>query len=357
MICNELYNEQGLGNQIWAYAVTRIIAQRNGCDFSILKKERFKGQSFMDIDFGAPIFGGHTSKKGYLFTLPKGIKHYYAEKRELLGNTLLDMTDDISRTDPNLLSIPSYTKFDGNCQSVKYLQGHREDILKWLPIKEEYQQYRTDENVCVIHLRCGDFMQSKAFLPIQYYKNAMEHMRSINPDIVFQCVTDQKEAAEKLLPGVSVIGSALLEKKDTHKAGHHHGGPVGIDFSLLLHAHYLIIPNSSFSWWAAYLNVDKKTVVAPKYWARFNIADGLWSPSDIITDDFTYIDKEGRMFSSSQCWSEKDAFEEKNAHLFNADNALNKPWKKHRFLITVYGAFFIKKLPTIKRRFLALLGH
>lgn len=358
MICNELYNEQGLGNQLWNYAVTRIIAKRNGCDFCILRKERFKGKEFMELDFGTPLYGGQASKRGYLFKLPNGIKNYYSEKRELLGDTLSDMSDDISRTDLQLLNLPPYTKFDGNCQSTRYLDGHREDILRWISIKDNYKKYHPGQNVCIIHLRYGDFMQSKAFLPIEYYKNAMEHIKSIDKNVIFQCVTDQKEMAEKLLPGVTIIGSTLLDSRDTNNAHHHHGGPIGIDFCLLMNAQYVIIPNSSFSWWAAYLNNSKKAVVAPKYWGRFNIADGFWSPSDIITDGFTYLDKDGKMFSSAECWLEKNDFEKTHEDMFNANNHLNVPWKKHRFLIIAYAVFFIKKLPIIKKRIIkTVLGH
>lgn len=356
MICNELYKEQGLGNQLWNYILTRIIAKKNGYGFCILKKERFKGKEFMDLDFGEHLSGGHTSKRGYIFKLPNGIKNYYSEKRELLGSTLYDMSDDISRTDSQLLTLPSYTKFDGNCQSTKYLNGYKEDILKWISVKDEYiKKYKTDSNICIIHLRFGDFTKSKAFLPIEYYKNAMEHIKTINKDVIFQCVTDQKDRAEELLPGVKIIGSALLDALDTNKANHHHGGPIGIDFCLLMNAYYLIIPNSSFSWWAAYLNTNKKIVIAPKYWARFNIADGFWSPSDIITDEFTYLDKDGKIFSSTKCWQEKDTFEKKHANMFNSNNNLNKQWKKYKFIPLAYIVFFIKKIPTIKKRIMKII--
>lgn len=355
MICNELYNEQGLGNQLWNYVTTRIIAKNNGHDFSILKKERFKGKDFIDLNFGQILLGGQTSQRGYLFKLPNGINNYYSEKRELFGKTLSDMSDDISRTDPKLLTLPPYTKFDGNCQSTKYLDGHREDILKWISIKDEYKKYKTNPNVCVIHIRFGDFTQSKAFLPIEYYKDAMKYIKSIDKNVIFQCVTDQKEKAEKLLPGVTVIGSSLLDISDKNKADHHHGGPIGIDFCLLMNAYYLIIPNSSFSWWAGYLNINKKIVIAPKYWARFNIADGFWSPSDIITDDFIYLDKNGKSFSSNKCWEEKNNFEKKHEGIFNSNNSLNKEWKKYNFLPIAYLVFFIKKLPTIRKRLLKLV--
>ncbi len=64
----------------------------------------------------------------------------------------------------------------------KYLEGHREDILQWIPIKEEYKQYKTDTNTCIIHLRFGDFTNQKdVFLPASYYKNAMEYLLRENP--------------------------------------------------------------------------------------------------------------------------------------------------------------------------------
>lgn len=351
IICNELYKSQGLGNQLWNYAVTRIIAQKNGYDFSILKPERFKGKDFIDIDFGQKLTGGQTSPGGYIFRLPNGIENYYCEKRELYGQatTLSDMSQDISRTNPALLSLPANTKFDGNCQSTEYLNGYRKDILNWITVKKEYSAYQPEPDVCLIHLRLGDFRQHQAFLPIEYYKNAMDYIRSLKSDVFFQCVTDQKELAEEMLPGIKVVGSSLLNQKDEHRADHHHGGPIGIDFSLLMNAQYLIIPNSSFSWWAAYLNRVKKAVIAPKYWARFNIADGLWSPADIITEDFIYLDKEGKGFSPAQCQQEKTDFEKKHHHLFNTDNTLNKI-QKPRSTIEAYFRFFIKKFPVLLKK-------
>jgi len=316
MIINEFYNGQGLGNQLWNYVLLRIIAKNNACGFYAMARERFKGIEFMDIDFGTEYTGE--------------IKHYYREKTEFLLGTDID----ISRTDPELLKLIPYTKFDGNCQSTKYLEGHRQDILMWIKIKDEFKKYTTDNNVCVIHFRSGDFKKIKeVFLPYEYYQHAMDYVRKINKNITFYCVTDEKEEAERMLPGVEIIGAALLEKNDSKKASHHQGGPIGVDFSYLLNASYLIIPNSSFSWWAAYLNTRKNVVIAPKYWARHNISNGYWSNSDIITDSFTYLDTKGTAFTSEECWKEKKVFE---ASLGNIFSLIPQP---KRNLI-----YFIKKL-------------
>ena len=306
MISNELYDGQGLGNQLWNYAVTRVAAHRKGYGFSILGQEKFKGRDFMSLDFGIKLKGGFSPEGGPPHSLPQGILHYYRERKEVLRDTKVD----ISRTDPGIFEMGESTKFDGNCQSTKYLEGYRDKILSWIKIKDEYKQFVLDKNACVIHMRCGDFASIKdVFLPQSYYLKAMECIKTLNPEVKFFCVTDEKEKAESILPGVEVIGSVLQGKEDQNKASHHRGGPIGVDFSYLMNATYLIIPNSSFSWWAAYLNTKRKVVVAPKYWARYNTSDGFWSTSDIITPGFVYLDREGKPCTAEECSREKAVFE------------------------------------------------
>ena len=308
MIVNEFHDGQGLGNQLWNYALARIISKKSGCDFFILNNSSFKGKSFMEIDFG------RSPDSETLSSMTK-----YSERIEYLSGTDID----ISRTDPKLLDIHAKTIFEGNCQSTKYLAGQRENLLGWIKIKDEYKKYSTGKDACVIHLRCGDFKKIKdVFLPAQYYTHAMDHIKKLNPNIKFYCVTDEKDEAEKILPGVEVIGSALQIDEDTDKASHHKGGPVGIDFALIMNAKYLIIPNSSFSWWAAYLNTHKAIVIAPKFWARHNISKGYWSTSDIITDGFTYLDKSGKAFTSEQCWLEKEIYEANHPEIFSQEKML-----------------------------------
>jgi hypothetical protein len=313
MIANELYDGQGLGNQLWNYVVCRVLADKKRSAFSILGREKFKGKDFMDLDFGVILRGGSSPEGGPPRKLPTGLDVYYRERKEVIRGT----TVDISRTDPGLLAIPEQTKFDGNCQSTVYLKGYREKIISWLKIKNDFKKYSLGDNACVIHMRCGDFAGIKdVFLPPSYYLQAMKYIKKQNPKVKFYCVTDEKEKAQSILPDIEVIGSATMTEVDSYKASHHKGGPVGIDFSYLANAAYLIIPNSSFSWWAGYINTRAKIIVAPKYWARYNTSDGFWSTSDIITDFFTYLDKEGKVFTAEECSAEKTAFESTHQNNF-----------------------------------------
>ena len=44
MIISEIYYGSGIGNQIWHYVVTRLIAERLGYKYGIMGKDRWKGQ-------------------------------------------------------------------------------------------------------------------------------------------------------------------------------------------------------------------------------------------------------------------------------------------------------------------------
>ena len=312
MIATELYNGQGFGNQLWVYAVTRIIADSKKCGFSILSKNEFKGKEFMDLDFGEDL-GEYNSNEGPCNILPNGIKNYYAEKKEIHSELNLD----ISRTDYKLFDVPNETKIDGNLQSTKYLKNKREDILKWFKINHFKNYDFLDENSCIIHLRCGDFYgQKDVFLPESYYRNAMSIIKKENEKVKFYCVTDQPNIARRVFSDIEVIGSSIDGVEDNLMASHHFGGSISTDFSIMSRVKYLIIPNSSFSWWAAYLNTESKMIIAPKYWSRFNISNGYWSTSDMIADEFLYLDREGKIFTPIECEEEKQIFEEQNLNIF-----------------------------------------
>ena len=64
MIVTELYNGQGLGNQLWSYVVTRTLALDRGFDFGVMHPEKFKGSAFLDMDFGKQVIGGAGPEGG-----------------------------------------------------------------------------------------------------------------------------------------------------------------------------------------------------------------------------------------------------------------------------------------------------
>lgn len=285
MIITELYNGQGLGNQLWSYVVTRTLAYDKGFDFGIMNPHKFKGKEFLDLDFGCEVVGGIGPEGGPPEELPKDIEHYFVEKDVWYHKFKCDIRD----FDNNLLNIYDKTKIEGYFQSEKYIIHRKNEIKKWLKVKPEFDCYDfSDENICVLNIRGGEYKGTdELILPREYWINAINNMLRINENLEFIIISDDLQYARKLLP--------------QYKAFHFN---IGLDYAIVKNAKYLILANSSFSFFPAWTSETIKYVIAPKYWARHNISDGFWACAFNMYQDWNWQDRSGQLFTFDECEKE-----------------------------------------------------
>jgi hypothetical protein len=254
MITPELIGR--LGNQMFQYAVARIIAEKNGYNFYISKDKSAHDQNiseFFNLDMG----------------IDDGNQH-----------TVYQQDSMIQKFDPNIFHLPDGTKISGFFQTEKYFDGYEDKVKTWFNFdltnktKELLNQYDTNE-YCFIHFRGTDYKHmTDWWLPFSYYQNAMNKIKEIKPDIKFLIITDNSDDAREYFDGYDILSNDLMT-----------------DFGLLYMSKYCIIPNSSFSWWAAWLSDDKEIIIAPDRWFNYNnryLGHGF-IPVDIMTKKFTYI--------------------------------------------------------------------
>lgn len=108
----------------------------------------------------------------------------------------------------------------------------------------------------------------------------------------FQIVTDDNEYAKRLLPQFPIISTQLLKesKKNLQDVIEN---KIAKDFSLLQQARHLILSNSTFAWWAAWTNPNVQNVIAPKFWGYPRNEFNLWSPGNIVVNEWQYLDRTG----------------------------------------------------------------
>jgi len=284
MIVTEIYNGQGMGNQLACYVTTRVVAKDLGFDFGIMNPHKFKCLDFMDLDFGLPVTGGSGREGGPPDTLPDGIQYYFKERYNVLPNGA-----NVTIDDPNLLQISDNTKIDGIFQSENQIIHRRDEIRQWLKVKPEKDCYDySDPNICIINYRGGEYTYMPwVLIRHEYWMNAIDKMKSINPNMKFVVITDDVETSKKQFPDFEVYHF-----------------DIGKDFSIIKNAHYLIISNSSFPIFAIMMNEDVKHVIAPKYWARHNVSDGYWSCGYNIYKNYNYLDREGNFSTYEECVEE-----------------------------------------------------
>lgn len=170
--------------------------------------------------------------------------------------------------DKNFFMLGSKVYLQGYFQSPKYFapieKMLRDEIIFPQQAQQRMatavQQLQAGPSVSV-HLRRGDYRTPEAYryhgiLPATYYKKAIAQVKLWFPDARFYLFTNDAEWAETEMGITDAVIAAQLWKTAAIE-----------DLYLMSCCHHHIIANSSFSWWAAWLNNrhDKK-VIAPKQW-------------------------------------------------------------------------------------------
>lgn len=302
MIITELYNGQGLGNQLWSYVVTRTLALDRGFDFGIMNPNKFKGKDFLNLDFGKQVTGGSGPEGGPPEVLPQGIISYYVEKDTWYDKYKCDIRD----FDSDLLNVNDNTKIEGYFQSEKFILHRKNEIRDWLKVKEDYDCYDfCHDNICVINIRGGEYKAHKdLILPKKYWIDAIQNMLRVNSKLNFVIITDDVQYAGEMFP--------------KYRSFHFE---IGKDYSIVKNSKYLILANSSFSFFPAWTSETVKYIIAPKYWARHNISNGFWACAFNLYRNWMWQDRNGDLFTYDECEREYYTYKVNN----KIDNLKGKP--------------------------------
>ncbi|MCH5254593.1 MAG: alpha-1,2-fucosyltransferase [Lachnospiraceae bacterium] len=154
-----------------------------------------------------------------------------------------------------------------------------------LSVQAESYLWKIEQTKSVsIHVRRGDYLlpENQALFgnicTDRYYEHAMQVMAAKHPGCVFYLFTNDADWAKDWLGKNSensqkIIPVQLPDEKDYEA------------LILMSRCRHNILANSSFSWWASYLNDNPdKTVIAPEKWLNG------WDCRDIYRADMIRLD-------------------------------------------------------------------
>lgn len=310
MIVTELYHGQGLGNQLFAYVTTRMLAHKLGYDFGIMGHQNFgdsrvnnKGFYFMNLNFGKEVVGGSSPPGGPPTELPNKIENYYVEHSHAYKKAL-QLGVDIRLTDKKLFNILDNTKIDGLFQSEEYFGDRLDLVKKWLKVLDEYEHMDTNgKNICVINFRGGDMVGNVGgFVPRSYWDKAIQRMIEYNPYMEFCIVTDDVKTANLMLP----------EYPAYHR-------DVAWDYVAIKNARNVICSTSTFACFPLWTSETLEYCIAPKYWFDHNRSQGWWSLGcSIYSYPTHYMDRDGRLFTPEECKVEWEEYK-KTSNIYEGD--------------------------------------
>ena len=128
----------------------------------------------------------------------------------------------------------------------------------------------------VVHVRRTDYVTFggphvggiNLTLPLSYYQDALKQLPCEECNVLF------------LSDDIDFVKQHFQFENAIYVQGNSEIG----DFQLIMQADYLVLANSSFSWWGAYLNTVVKKVIAPKYWLGIKINKEY--PAGIVNSDW-----------------------------------------------------------------------
>ena len=273
----------GFGNQLFQYAAGLSLAKHHSTDLKIdithLQKPDEVTGTFRKVDVynlaETPLVAT-TEELNYYQNLPTTIKY----KNKLLPFYKRKIYKEKSnKFDTNFFDAGSNLMLRGNRQSEKYFKPcarlikEKFSLLDQIiePVKK-YADYFNKHNSVSVHIRRGDYLSAVALewlglLPMSYYEQAINLFKQGFPDCIFYIFSDDICWVKKNLQikYEHVFVSTNFSKSSME------------DFYLLSQCKHNIVANSTFSWWAAWLNnnVDKM-IIAPRKWynmEKLNNAD------------------------------------------------------------------------------------
>lgn len=158
-------------------------------------------------------------------------------------------------------------KINGYFQSPKYFQNYYKQIIKLISLdkqqkltKEKYKEYFNNK-VISLHFRIGDYIKKPDYhliLNTKYYIDALKIIleKDNNCDTVLYFNEEQDNYTVKNM--INNIKNLYPELKLIQYS---YNIPDWEQLLLMSLCNHNIIANSSFSWWAAYFNVNPEKIV------------------------------------------------------------------------------------------------
>ena len=166
--------------------------------------------------------------------------------------------------DNEFTKLKNNTYLFGYWQTEKYFKDYRKDLLHLITrkyeISEDCKNYIDKVQGCnsvAVHIRRGDYVELGICLDYSYYQKAFSFIEKINKDLVYFIFSDDKEYARQMF--------AADAKRQFEYVQYNSSNPTLDDFFIMKACKHIIMANSSFSWWAAWLNDNPdKIVLHPK---------------------------------------------------------------------------------------------
>lgn len=283
----------GLGNQLFQYGFGKYLSRLLNTKVKFDVQTTRNNKNFTSRDLEPAIFNSITElaskdeiREMKLFT--KGfferLERKIIEKLPFMNNAFY--VEKPFSKESKIQYFKDNCYYDGYWQSFKYLDNIDRAFIKEDAIKSnlDAQNAALLKDILIgqsigLHIRRGDYLSNKKNASIfevcslNYYQRAVQYFTEMMPESVYYIFSDDIMWAKKNLTGNQFIH---VENKK----------PL-VDLYLMSKCKHNIISNSTFSWWASWINQNPdKRIIAPKLWYKGKLNESTF---ELIPDNWKRI--------------------------------------------------------------------
>lgn len=285
----------GLGNQMFQYAFALSLQEKFPHEEVLIDVSHFhylfmKKWGAANLHNGYEInkiFPNATLRKASIWQLMRVtwvMPNYFLSRilRRLLPKRKTEFIQSPSEYfvfNPNVYGLTGSFYYEGIWESISYYLPIQDKIRQIFQhpqpnkINAAYINRLKTTNSVGIHVRRGDYLSTaifKGICEVDYYRRAIaEILKDGQMHSFFIFSNDMKWCRNNILP--------LIGDNEYIEVRENTGENSCWDMFLMSYCSDLIIANSSFSWWGAFLNTRGGTVIAPRRWANRNAQFDIWA--------------------------------------------------------------------------------
>lgn len=258
----------GLGNQIFTLNFIKFLEKNNFKVFAITdfyKSSQISSLNTEKREFYLDLNSYNTNRINSKLIinlisvlLNQKNKKFYKKIFSKIINSLIEIVEDVNLI--NMKKNKFIFIFDGYWQSYDLLMPDIE--LRNLLSKDKkfnfFNNFKVEKNSIAIHIRRSDYLNLKEELSVDYYIKAINYCKENIEDFKFTIFTDDIQWVKnnEIFNNINNINVAL--KENTVK-----------DFISMAKCGNHIISNSTYSYLAAYINLNPKGItLAPYPWFK-----------------------------------------------------------------------------------------
>lgn len=273
----------GLGNQLFQYAAGRYLADRFNLElFFDLTSLNLPALRYTKRSFELNNFRISGSK---LPTVKALAYRAAIALPQAFGSQIFKCTDadDLALTDK--VSCKDTYYLTGYWQTYRYADAISDDLVRHLIPRSTLdaesialiRSARESNSVC-LHVRRGDYVtlpsanKHHGVLSLDYYNQAIRYISNRQEKPNFFVFSDDIDWC---------MAHLNLAEFKVRFVNHNSGSNSWRDLVCMANCKSLVIANSSFSWWAAWLSMRsgyQATVIAPRQWYRNQAASSDFFP-------------------------------------------------------------------------------